>query len=827
MTAEEKTNGNFELVRRVKLEFTDVILEMWRSKVTGLTVVHLDYEAPLVNGYFVVRTEIFNDSGCPHTLEHLVFMGSEKYPYKGIIDHFANRGFSNGTNAWTDTDHTAYTASTAGAQGFLQLLPIYVDHILYPTLTKAGYTTEVHHIDAKGEDSGVVYSEMQGRENTSGDLMQLKMQQEMYPKGSAYRSETGGLMEALRVLSVEQIRDYHAQYYVPHNLSLVVAGSIAGGTSSLLSVLNNEIEPTLIAHKQSQGPNPPGWNRPFLATPTAHNPPLEKSTKTSVDFPEKDESLGEIIIAFKGPAYTDFLERKALDMLGTYLTNSATAPLMKEYVEIADPLCTYVYFAEDTRAGRVEMPVYVGGVPVAELDGFDERLVKSLKKIVVDGLDMERMKMIIDRDERQFRSKLESAKGDTFSGTVISDFLYGPEDGSALGPAMDDITLFASLRDFTPSQWTALLAKYYIDAHRVTVLGRPSAALVKDLRENEEKRVKEQRETLGEDGLKRCVEEVEEAKKEHEKEIPKEVLEKFPVPSVDSIEWIKVDCVREDPASPVSQKPSSVVGRAVEGVKSAVGASASSSSRQEEVEKHVRSDGSDPLPFFVQYDHAGTDSCFVSVHAMFSLEHLPSHLRPYVALYLASFFSLPIYRSSTSSSRGTYMSHEQVVDALDAETVSYEISLGAGGYFSEMMRVSVKVEVGSYEKAIGWIYDLIYGADLQGEVEAIAQAAAGNPYASPPPTPSPAESEDGGSKVPALTPNSTLERLSITLSKLAQSLPELKRDGSTVMSSLWSDLMYSPTLSTGRAVGLMQQMEWVPKMAGMVKGDEGDRKSVV
>ena len=75
----------------------------------------------------------------PHQCHYsLVFMGSEKYPYKGIIDHFANRGFSNGTNAWTDDDHTAYTASTAGAQGFLQLLPIYVDHILYPTLTKSG-----------------------------------------------------------------------------------------------------------------------------------------------------------------------------------------------------------------------------------------------------------------------------------------------------------------------------------------------------------------------------------------------------------------------------------------------------------------------------------------------------------------------------------------------------------------------------------------------------------------------------------------------------------------------------------------------------------------
>jgi Zn-dependent M16 (insulinase) family peptidase len=131
-------------------------------------------------------------------------MGSEKYPYKGIIDHLANRGFSNGTNAWTDTDHTAYTVSTAGEQGFLQLLPTYVDHILYPTMTKAGFVTEVHHIDPKGADSGVVYSEMQGRENTSGDLMEVARQRLLYPSGSAYRSETGGLMEALRVLTVEQ-----------------------------------------------------------------------------------------------------------------------------------------------------------------------------------------------------------------------------------------------------------------------------------------------------------------------------------------------------------------------------------------------------------------------------------------------------------------------------------------------------------------------------------------------------------------------------------------------------------------------------------------------
>jgi len=32
---------------------------------------------------------------------------------------------------------------------------------------------QVHHINGAGDDAGVVYSEMQGRENQAGDLMAL------------------------------------------------------------------------------------------------------------------------------------------------------------------------------------------------------------------------------------------------------------------------------------------------------------------------------------------------------------------------------------------------------------------------------------------------------------------------------------------------------------------------------------------------------------------------------------------------------------------------------------------------------------------------------
>ncbi|KAL3770370.1 hypothetical protein ACHAWU_003590 [Discostella pseudostelligera] len=45
------------------------------------------------------------DDGLPHTLEHLVFLGSQTHPHKGVLDKLANRCMADGTNAWTATDH--------------------------------------------------------------------------------------------------------------------------------------------------------------------------------------------------------------------------------------------------------------------------------------------------------------------------------------------------------------------------------------------------------------------------------------------------------------------------------------------------------------------------------------------------------------------------------------------------------------------------------------------------------------------------------------------------------------------------------------------------
>ena len=45
--------------------------------------------------------------------------------------------------------------------------------------------------------------------------------------------------------------------------------------------------------------------------------------------------------------------------------------------------------------------IYVGSVPTEHLDAFDAKLHESFSRIIKNGVDLNRMKMVIDRDERQ------------------------------------------------------------------------------------------------------------------------------------------------------------------------------------------------------------------------------------------------------------------------------------------------------------------------------------------------------------------------------------------------------------------------------------------
>ena len=266
----------------------------YESSRTGLTSIVVDRKGPKLHGYFTLATEILDDSGAPHTLEHLVFLGSKNYRYKGLLDKLANRAYSH-TNALTATDHTAYILNTAGWEGFAQILPVYLEHLLLPTITDAACYTEVHHIDGAGNDAGVVYSEMQGVENNSNSLIYLKACRLLYPEECGFRYETGGMTEALRVLTARRIREFHKEMYQPKNLCIVIIGEV--DHTDLLRILD-EFEEGILEHF----PKIP-LKRPWV---DSHPVPLLKQTVVeTIEFPEKDESMGEISFAWLGPHCSD------------------------------------------------------------------------------------------------------------------------------------------------------------------------------------------------------------------------------------------------------------------------------------------------------------------------------------------------------------------------------------------------------------------------------------------------------------------------------------------------------------------------------------------
>ena len=55
----------------------------------------------------------------------------------------------------------------------------------------------------------------------------------------------------------------------------------------------------------------------------------------------------------------------------------------------------------ETRATAVDLYIIIGSVPTGELQSFNEKLQMSLHRIVEEGIDMDRMAMLINRGERQ------------------------------------------------------------------------------------------------------------------------------------------------------------------------------------------------------------------------------------------------------------------------------------------------------------------------------------------------------------------------------------------------------------------------------------------
>ncbi|KAL4775548.1 Metalloenzyme, LuxS/M16 peptidase-like protein [Aspergillus nidulans var. acristatus] len=651
--------SHFKLIQKFKPDYSPSEFAQYESLRTGMTVVVIDQKGPKVNGYFVLATEIHDDSGAPHTLEHLVFMGSRNYRYKGFLDKLATRFYSN-TNAWTATDHTAYTLDTAGWEAFSRMLPVYLEHVIAPTLTDEGCYTEVHHIDGTGNDAGVVYSEMQGVQNNAAELIDLEARRLTYPEGVGFRYETGGMMEQLRVLTADRIRAFHREMYQPKNLCLIITGE--ADHDDLLETLDR-FEDTILDVIPS--PDSP-FKRPWVDSKQA--PPLSQSVIKTVEFPEEDESYGELEIRFLGPDCTDPVQTGAVNVTLLYLAGSSASLLDNILVE-KEQLASAVYYATEDRPS-LEIRFTLTSVETKKLAQVEKRFFEVLKDAMNKDLDMKYLHECIDRQRRTWKFSTESSAS-SFAEYVISDFLFGKKDGSTL---LDVTSLkeYEILEKWTQDDWRAFIKKWISDAPHVTILGTPSSKMSETLKKVEEARVAAQKEKLGEDGLKKLAEKLERAKAENDKEIPREMLEQFKIPGIESIHFVETTTARS-------------------------GAALQLGHQNNKAQRIVDADGSD-LPVFIHFEHI--PSSFVQLSVLISAESVPVQLRPLLSVYTEAFFNLPVERD------GKIINFEQVVVELERDTVGYSIEGARGLGNSEMLRISFQVELEQYSTAVAWLREI-------------------------------------------------------------------------------------------------------------------------
>ncbi|XP_077994627.1 uncharacterized protein C05D11.1-like [Glandiceps talaboti] len=633
----------------------------YKSKKTGVTVCHAEVEGPLVNGYFCLATEAHDDDGLPHTLEHLVFMGSEEYPFKGVLDLLANRCLAQGTNAWTDTDHTCYTVTTAGSQGFLNLLPVFLDHVLYPTLTDSSFITEVHHVNGEGENAGVVYCEMQARENSGESRCHLEMLRAMYPGHCGYKSETGGIMLNLRTTTTnEKVIQYHKDFYRPDNLCLIITGQVKA--EDIFTALQ-PFEEKII----SKGGLPP-YTRPWQNSV----PSLDGAVDKVVPYACDDEINGMVYMAWRGPQAKDLYLMSANMILLEYLTDTAVAPLQRDFVEIDDPYCSKVRYSviENT-----ESCFYVkfDNVPCAKLQLIKEKMLAVLK-LIADGteaIDIKRLNSIIHKQVLEALNNMEDKPHDTFAFIIIGDALYGDTQEDLEG-RLNQITDFKKLSQEPVDFWTQLLDKHYIKQPCVTIVGEPNEKLMQQMADTEKERVSKQTEELGQEGLKKKSEELEKATEENEIEPPSDVVSRLAVPDTSSIHFHPIKCY----SNVTSQ---------------------SDSCQSMEIDK---------IPFTFQLDDIHTN--FVKFYVTMDTSSLPQHLRPYLTLFSEVILESPVLRD------GKLIPHDEVITQLAADTLAVRASIGVNGWrfrcgnYEQLVALTMTVEREKYSVGVQWLHELLY-----------------------------------------------------------------------------------------------------------------------
>ena len=185
----------------------------------GLTVLlHQDHSTPIVavNLWYHVgsKNEAPGRTGFAHLFEHMMFQGSKNYVdgWRAVDELGGN------VNGTTNEDRTYY---------FEAVPSNFLERTLYMEADRMGNLLDAMSQEKLDNQRDVVKNERRFRvDNVPYGTMGERIGDIMYPEGHPYHWSVIGSMSDLSAASLEDVKSFFRQYYVPGNTVLVVSGDL-------------------------------------------------------------------------------------------------------------------------------------------------------------------------------------------------------------------------------------------------------------------------------------------------------------------------------------------------------------------------------------------------------------------------------------------------------------------------------------------------------------------------------------------------------------------------------------------------------------------------
>ena len=461
-------------VKRVR-EFPEIPAKLWELEhdKNGAQLCWLERADENKTFSIAFKTTPEDHTGVFHIIEHSVLCGSDKYPVKEPFVDLLKSSVQTFLNAITFGDKTVYPVSSRNDKDFLNLISVYMDAVLHPSLIhkpeifrQEGWRYELGE-GRKGVYQGVVFNEMKGSMATAPSILYNELGALVFPD-NCYRFNSGGDPAYILDLSYEQFKATHQKYYHPSNARISLVGSV--DLDAVLGLVDSYLN---------------DFARLDVDFAIPMQQPVPHTTRETLYEIGPEEPENERYVVAGAKICGRFDEQKknfAAKVLADYLAGDNEGPVKRAILDAQLGQEVDVMLEDGAQQSTFAWTVWNTGRD--KVDEIRRTVRETAEKLVREGLDRERLEACVNRFAFHTRDR-DGGWGPRSLGEalgMLDSWLYG---GDPIQPLLVDESLEALTREMDTGYYEALLRELLLDEGGAQLLLVPSKTL------GEERRAKE------------------------------------------------------------------------------------------------------------------------------------------------------------------------------------------------------------------------------------------------------------------------------------------------------------------------------------------------